>query len=112
MNEDRKTFTPTLFDHNYNVKLRNEGSVVQSWFVGTHSDIGGGHTADGLSLYPLQWMLIESKTYGLVLEHSPKDQANGLIENPLLLAFPAEELSIAHATPANPPTVDHENVSP
>jgi hypothetical protein len=57
-------------------------------------------------------MFIESKTYGQVLEHSPKGETKELIENPILPAFPAEECSIAHATSANLPTVDHENASP
>lgn len=40
---------------------------VEAWFVGSHIDIVGGATLDGLSLYPLQWILIEAKACGLVL---------------------------------------------
>jgi hypothetical protein len=60
-------------------------SIIEAWFVGAHADMGGGASDDGLSLYPLQWMLLESRKLGLVLEHSPKSRARGLIENPLEL---------------------------
>lgn len=63
-------------------------SLVQAWFVGAHSDIGDGARDDGLSLYPLQWLLIESQHQGLVLQHS--SQA-ALIEDPLSLGFPSRK---------------------
>ena len=40
---------------------------VEAWFVGAHVDVVGGATLDGLSLYPLQWILIEAKARGLAL---------------------------------------------
>lgn len=90
LNEDRATFSPTLFDTSSEHTVpRASTSMIQAWFVGSHSDIGGGEVADGLSLYPLQWMLIESKALGLKLEHNPKGQAKGLVENPLTLVFPS-----------------------
>ncbi|KAI0147663.1 hypothetical protein GGR57DRAFT_493783 [Xylariaceae sp. FL1272] len=42
-------------------------SFIQAWFIGTHRDICGGMEHDGLSLYPFQWMLLESMKAGLVL---------------------------------------------
>jgi hypothetical protein len=84
---------PTLFDLSpEGISQADNRSALQSWFVGSHSDIGGGYVEDGLSLYPLQWMLIESKAYGLKLEHNPKGMAKGLIEDPLVLAFPPEKV--------------------
>ncbi|KAF7532595.1 hypothetical protein G7054_g7829 [Neopestalotiopsis clavispora] len=64
-------------------------SIVQAWFIGCHEDMGGGALHDGLSLYPLQWILKEAKACGLVLEHlknRPKD-----IDDPLDLVFPNEK---------------------
>ena len=43
---------------------------------------------DGPSLYPLQWMLIESRNNGLVLSYDPPERLRGFIQNPLELAFP------------------------
>jgi hypothetical protein len=65
-------------------------SLIQAWFVGTHSDIGGGARDDGLSLYPLQWLLIESQQKGLVLQHNSQTT---LIEDPLALVFPSSKQS-------------------
>ncbi|KAI1418825.1 hypothetical protein F5Y12DRAFT_721615 [Xylaria sp. FL1777] len=42
-------------------------SFIQAWFMGAHQDICGGLEHDGLSLFPLQWMLLESIKAGLLL---------------------------------------------
>jgi hypothetical protein len=63
-------------------------SFVQAWFVGSHHDLGGGAFEDGLSLYPLQWLLIESIRAGLVLQ-SPDETSQARSRTGLLsLAFP------------------------
>jgi uncharacterized protein (DUF2235 family) len=87
MNEDRYHFLPQLYNAKSDDNLC-EGSPIQAWFVGTHADIGGGTGDDGLSLYPLQWMLIECQKYGLVLKHKPERRFANLIANPLSLVFP------------------------
>ena len=61
--------------------------MVQAWFLGAHGDIGGGARHDGLSLYPLQWILIESKRYGLGLEFRQVPRRSSLIQNPLEVIF-------------------------
>lgn len=86
LNEERMFFPPYIYD--YTDTRDNETSIVQAWFVGTHMDMGGGAEHDGLSLYPLQWMLLEGKLHGLVLEHNSKGRLKGLIEDPLHLVFP------------------------
>jgi hypothetical protein len=45
----------------------NGRSLVQAWFIGSHQDLGGGTEHDGLSLYPYQWMVLESIKAGLIL---------------------------------------------
>ncbi|RSL74498.1 hypothetical protein CEP51_011548 [Fusarium floridanum] len=40
-------------------------SFIQAWFLGTHEDLCGGTAHDGLSLYPLQWIILESLYAGL-----------------------------------------------
>ncbi|ETN38794.1 uncharacterized protein HMPREF1541_06833 [Cyphellophora europaea CBS 101466] len=56
-------------------------SFVQAWFMGTNQDMGGGMQQDGLSLYPFQWMVVESIKAGLVVQPDTKHKF-------LELAFP------------------------
>ncbi|WQF79485.1 Putative GTP binding domain, Tle1 phospholipase, P-loop containing nucleoside triphosphate hydrolase [Colletotrichum destructivum] len=90
MNEERPPFQPVLYEARDETSLeKKEGSYLQAWFVGAHGDMGGGGVDDGLSLYPLQWMLNESRDLGLVLEYNPRPQLKDLIQDPLKLAFPS-----------------------
>lgn len=63
-------------------------SFVQAWFMGGHQDIVGGTVQDGLSLYPLQWLLVESMLQGLVVSSDLKVDGVKITENPLSLTFP------------------------
>ena len=66
-------------------------SFVQSWSVGAHIDMGGSSQNDRLALYPLQWMLVESQSQGLLLEFEQLRQPWSGIDNPLRVVFPASE---------------------
>ncbi|KAM0276886.1 hypothetical protein ACHAQH_006304 [Verticillium albo-atrum] len=70
MNEERNTHQPELYKTDSTRGWEAE-SIIQAWFVGWHVDIGGGAKDDGPSLYPLQWMLIESQKHGLFLVYKP-----------------------------------------
>ncbi|MCJ1357760.1 MAG: hypothetical protein MMC33_007756 [Icmadophila ericetorum] len=71
-------------------KISSQGrTMIQAWFVGTHIDIGGSSAKDGLSLYPLQWMLLESYKKGLVLGFDGSFEQMSILENSLGLAFPS-----------------------
>ncbi|KAF2102894.1 hypothetical protein NA57DRAFT_9245, partial [Rhizodiscina lignyota] len=48
--------------------VMNGRSLVQAWFMGSHQDIGGGTAHDGLSLYPYQWIILESINAGLIIQ--------------------------------------------
>ncbi|KAK2035957.1 hypothetical protein LZ31DRAFT_636809 [Colletotrichum somersetense] len=90
MNEDRPPFQPVLYEtQEHASSTGGDGSFLQAWFVGTHGDMGGGGVDDGLSLYPLQWMLNESRQLGLELEYNPRPQLKDLIQDPLKLSFPS-----------------------
>jgi len=39
--------------------------ISQVWFVGVHSDIGGGYSRDGLAHHALAWMMQRAHVYGL-----------------------------------------------
>ncbi|KAI8270678.1 hypothetical protein K4K58_008506 [Colletotrichum sp. SAR11_239] len=89
LNEERKTFPLLPIDPIENTEVQqNNHRCIQAWFVGAHADMGGGADHDGLSLYPLQWMMIESMAQGLVLDYDPPDYIKGLIDSPMDLAFP------------------------
>ncbi|KAI0398217.1 hypothetical protein F5Y17DRAFT_473413 [Xylariaceae sp. FL0594] len=88
LNETRSSFQPYLFGPlpALSPDLAHR-SIIEAWFIGSHSDIGGGSRDDGLSLYPLQWMYFESQAHGLVLE--PAWNNHCLTEEPMGLVFPS-----------------------
>ena len=81
LNETRRT--PLGFDEMSSVDGR---SIIEAWFMGTNDDLCGGVKHDGLSQYPLQWMLLEAIQAGLAL--SPIKTQGTKDENPLTLVFP------------------------
>ncbi|OAG41002.1 hypothetical protein AYO21_04844 [Fonsecaea monophora] len=87
LNETRSQLSPEIFDPPSAPDMTGR-SFVQAWFMGSHQDLGGGAREDGLSLYPLQWLLIESMRAGLVLQPKQEDSVPAGKENPLSLAFP------------------------
>lgn len=91
LNEDRKAFTPEYLFPDFNRNQLRMRSFVQAWFLGAHIDMGGSAAKDGLSLYPLQWMLLESKSIGLVLEFDGSFRSRANIDNPLNVTFPKDE---------------------
>ncbi|KAK7427816.1 hypothetical protein QQZ08_005754 [Neonectria magnoliae] len=68
-------------------------SAIQAWFLGTNEDMCGGTPNDGLSLYPLQWILLESLRAGLSVVSMEKPTT---AENPLALVFPQYAGNLPH----------------
>ena len=65
IDEKRYDFKPTILRPRRNLDLK------QVWFVGCHSDVGGGYKPDkdgSLSDIPLAWMIAEAETAGLAAE--------------------------------------------
>lgn len=54
----------TADNQRYDDLLANQ-KIVQQWFRGCHSDIGGGNYPHGLSNITLEWMLNAAKNLGL-----------------------------------------------
>ena len=54
LDENRVPFTPTLINQN---SKKDEERILEIWFPGVHSDIGGGYWHDGLSDLALQFMI-------------------------------------------------------
>lgn len=91
LHEDRRALTPEYIfpEEFYRTSLVESGrSLVQAYFIGNHLDMGGSAKKAGLSLYPLQWMLLEAKACGLATEFD--GGARDLIDtrNPLAIVFP------------------------
>jgi hypothetical protein len=84
INENRSSRTPEVLEIPNQADLTSQ-SFIQAWFLGTSDDLCGGQPNDGLSLYPLQWILLESIRAGLSLVSKEKSTAS---DNPLSLAFP------------------------
>ena len=64
IHEIRAPFAPVLWER----KCRHQ-NVIQTWFAGAHSDVGGGNRNVGLSSIPLEWMRRQAQRHW----HKPKD---------------------------------------
>ncbi|MBL0710402.1 MAG: DUF2235 domain-containing protein [Colwellia sp.] len=80
LDEKRIVFQPTLFNH--------DERVLEVWFAGVHSDIGGSYWFDGLSDITLQFMLTKIQDQLTVLNISQIDF------NSLKIKGAQDELSI------------------
>jgi uncharacterized protein (DUF2235 family) len=60
LDDKRRAFQPTL--------MNQDNRVLEVWFSGAHSDVGGGYQQDGLSDITLQFMLDWLKTLSISLE--------------------------------------------
>ena len=64
VDERRKPFIPTLW-------TRPEGwsgTLVQAWFPGVHSNVGGGYKPDGLANEALHWLVGNASSLGLEVD--------------------------------------------
>ncbi|KEF53777.1 uncharacterized protein A1O9_10178 [Exophiala aquamarina CBS 119918] len=87
INETRSQMNPILIDNPSPEEMR-QSTLIQAWFIGGNQDLGGGSFEDGLSLYPLQWMILESMKAGLVLRFEEPKADGPPMPNPLALSFP------------------------
>jgi Uncharacterized alpha/beta hydrolase domain (DUF2235) len=87
LNEERVDFRPEV-EYPRLSNATSHRSALEAWFLGSHSDIGGATDTDGLSLYPLQWILSDSQDLGLVLEFQRPTGRLNLMDNPLRLVYP------------------------
>ncbi|MFZ2655586.1 MAG: DUF2235 domain-containing protein [Victivallales bacterium] len=67
------------------LKWDDDVRVLQVWFAGVHSDIGGGYAQSGLSDIALQWMIDRSMEHGLIFKARVSQDvipdASGFIHN-------------------------------
>jgi uncharacterized protein (DUF2235 family) len=69
IDEKRKKFAVSLWEEN---DLAPNQNVVQVWFAGVHSDVGGWYEERGLSDIALIWMLENAHKHGLRLKEGWK----------------------------------------
>ena len=105
IDEQRKTFEPTLWDESK--KFKNQ-IVEQVWFAGVHSDIGGGYSERYQSNIALQWMIKKAKKHGLKLKHD-YDELSRPIHDSYNKIYGPKAKRIVKATKAIKPKV-HSSV--
>lgn len=102
IDELRASFTPTFWTDQNDAVLNDGQRVVQLWFPGVHSDVGGGYAQCGLSDLALEWMIAEATKAGLAFQPSYcvqlKPDHQGLLHDSLGGAFKA-----LHSRPRNRP---------
>lgn len=64
VNERRHHFRVSIWDE---TDLPNNQEIVQVWFPGSHSDVGGQNADRGIADIPLHWMLRNAQARGLIL---------------------------------------------
>ncbi len=73
IDEQRKTFEPTLWVQSSNVENRSTPQVFeQRWFPGVHSNVGGGYPDEGLADISLDWMIDRANKAGLHFDETLK----------------------------------------
>lgn len=63
-NERRPLFPLSRFEP-------RQPNVEEVWFLGSHTDIGGGYRKRGLADYSLRWMIEKANEHGLSVKESP-----------------------------------------
>ena len=62
LDERRRLFAPAIWPGT----VAPHQTLEQRWFTGSHANVGGGYARDGLPMRPLQWMVDEAASHGLV----------------------------------------------
>ena len=75
IDENREDFKPAQWDSG-----KSGIDLVQAWFAGVHSDVGGGYTDRGLADAAFEWLLGEARIAGLEVEDH---LTNSIAANPL-----------------------------
>ena len=81
LDDERTTFHPILWTEageeictgSPGERPLSEQRIVQVWFAGMHSNVGGGYPDDAVAYVPLLWMLKEAQSKGLILKIEPDD---------------------------------------
>lgn len=89
IDELRKLFAPDLWTHHPDATTeqmeKDENRVLQVWFAGSHSDVGGGYPETELSDLALDLLMDQAEQHGLQFERFGLEQSPlpGRFEGPL-----------------------------
>ncbi|MCL2877367.1 MAG: DUF2235 domain-containing protein [Acidobacteria bacterium] len=81
IDEHRKPFTPAIWEQQADSLARqqreNPQRLEQVWFIGSHSDVGGGYPENeaGLCRLSFEWMVERARECGLTVEIPPEPKA-------------------------------------
>lgn len=68
IDERRASFEPRVWRHA--APDNPDQTLIQLWFAGVHSNVGGGYVQDGLANLALAWLLDQARDAGLALDGS------------------------------------------
>jgi uncharacterized protein (DUF2235 family) len=72
VDEHRGPYVPTLWTQAVDATLLAGQSVLQVWFPGVHSDIGGGYKDKGIGNVTWDFMMRQAARHGLVIDPNQK----------------------------------------
>ncbi len=78
----RKTFHPVLFRRDSKREEELKQTVRQVWFMGMHTDVGGGYAERKLSDIILEWMVQQAVKHGLLIYDHSKRKKPGCEPDP------------------------------
>jgi uncharacterized protein (DUF2235 family) len=79
LDDERRTFHPVLWNERFEKELIARGKAEpdrlrQIWFMGMHSNVGGGYARDELSYVSLNWMAAEAAAVKLKFHKADLDE--------------------------------------
>jgi uncharacterized protein (DUF2235 family) len=86
LDDERTTFHPILWTEASTAQAivpapeagNPASDLVQVWFAGMHSNVGGGYPDDALAFVPLVWMMKEAAKRGLTFKSTPDDDPDAM----------------------------------
>lgn len=86
IDDERATFHPVLWDEDKTntepsgaARVTSGEQLLQVWFTGVHSNVGGGYPDDSLANISLAWMMAEAKDAGLGFKDLPDAEPDALL---------------------------------
>lgn len=101
LNETRKSYAVQEFGSYLHNASKTDQSIIEAWFIGAHSDLGGANLSHGLSLYPLHWILTEASNVGLHLGFEALKFPMSNVDNMLEIIYPRNEGQSINSEPHN-----------
>jgi hypothetical protein len=74
LDDERTTFHPVLWTEEDEPQVGSQigdQRLVQAWFVGMHSNVGGGYPDDALAFVAYYWIINEARQRGLMFKSEP-----------------------------------------